>query len=246
VRYIAVVDKAIGLIATVAVMALAVAGCTSQSVDRKTPAPTRTVIAARTPTPAPTRAALSDLVVSPRGLGDIEIGQPVPNDSAALALVSFDPTACVSAELGVKAGDPNAGAWATTYPAVKNPYGPDAPFSVVTAEPTQTGAVAAIAIWTPGIHTDEGITVGDSLDKLKVAYPKFAQIVHGQVSDVYVVRGTSGELLIEVATELAGEPGYWAANETGTVLWMTVEPIGAEVYPIAGTDGGPSPCPTGA
>jgi hypothetical protein len=235
-----------GAVAIAAGAIVLLVGCAATPAAVSTHAPTASSTPKAVPTPILTRPALADLVVSTEGIGDLKMGFPVPQDAADLALISYNPTACVSADLGVNAGDPNAGAWTANYPAAQNAYGPDAPFTVITDQPTQTGPVGLIAVWSPGIHTDKGIGIGDSLDKLKAAYPTFSEVVAGAVSDVYVVRGSKGVILFEVAKDLAGEPGYWAANELGTVLWITVQKPGVPVNAVAGSDGGPSPCPTGA
>ena len=177
----------------------------------------------------------------------LDLGEPVPTAPASLALVTWDPTKCVSADLGIAAGDPNAGAWVTTYPDGTGPVGTVAPFILTTAGSTRTGTITLVWVWAPGAHTATGIRVGSSLDQLHAAYPRFARTIAGAVSDVYVIDGSTGSLSFEVSRQSTdGGTDYWPGDQVGRVLWMGVTAPGSPLRPIAASDGGPSPCPTGA
>ena len=201
-----------------------------------------------TPTPAATRPALTDLVLSTTGLGPIHLGAPVPATLAPLAIVTWDPTKCVSAELGIAAGDPNAGAWATTYPDATGPIGiAVAPFVITTEGLTQTGNVRVVWVWTDGVHTAPGIRVGSTLAQLHTAYPAFSRTINGGVSDVYVIDAATGSLSFEVSRQDSSSGSdYWPADQVDKVQWMGATAHGSDVGPIAASDGGPSPCPSGA
>ena len=71
------------------------------------PAPVETP----TPTPEPTKPALSELVLTTEGLGDLVVGEPAPDTDPELALVEWDPVNCVVEGSGLSEGDPGAGSW---------------------------------------------------------------------------------------------------------------------------------------
>ena len=194
-----------------------------------------------------TRPTLEDLVLSTAGLGPIRLVSPVPTTPAPLAIVTWDPVKCVSADLGIAAGSPHAGAWATTFPDGTGPDGLVAPFILTTVGSTQTGNVNLVWVWTDGVHTAPGIRVGSTLTQLHAAYPAFSRTITGFVSDVYVVDATTGSLSFEVSKQDSSDgTDYWPADQVDKVLWMGATPPGTPLEPIAATDGGPSPCPTGA
>jgi hypothetical protein len=198
-----------------------------------------------TPSPVATKPTLDQLTISTAGVGNLLIGAPVPAEPASTAPVTFNPIACVSAEQGIAAGDPRAGAWVANYPKSTQSYGPGDPFVLLTTDGTEAGDISVLWVWAPGIHTSTGIEVGSTLAALQRAYPHFDDSASGFASDVYVIEGSNGWLHFEVARQPAGEP-YWTNGEPGTVLWMYVtQPLGSAVA-LAGSDGGPSPCPSGA
>ncbi|MDQ1546066.1 MAG: hypothetical protein QOH69_970 [Actinomycetota bacterium] len=210
--------------------------------------PGHSASATPTPTPAATRPAIGDLILSTSGLGPLHLGSPVPTTPAPLALMVWNPTACVSADLGISAGDPNAGAWHTTFPDADGPAGTREPFILTTVGSAQTGNVNLVWVWSDGPHTAAGIHVGSTLEQLHSAYPDFARTVTGGVSDVYVIDGPTGSLSFEVSRQSTdGGTDYWPADQVNKVLWMGAEVSDSPyIGPIAASDGGPSGCPSGA
>jgi len=222
------------------VLALALAGCAPAVHPHHHQTHAAGPTASVTPTPSPTKPALADLVLSPDGLGDVAINQPVPSSTL---LFTFDPTKCVSAETGIAAGSPDAGAWTATYPPVDPSNPQQAPFILVDRPQNLTGTVTTIWVWSPGVHTAAGIQVGSTRAQLLAAYPHPDAVEHGAISDVYVIDGSVGHLVMEVARTDSGDPGYWPADQVDTVLWMGAVAPGGDARAIAGTDGGPSTCP---
>lgn len=233
-----------------AALALALAGCAAPGHPGAThsSAPRASSSASATPTPAATRPALGDLVLSAAGLGPIHLGSAVPTTPAPLAIVVWDPVDCVSTDLGIAAGDPDAGAWKTTFPDAAGPAGTRPPFIITTVGSTQTGNVNLVWAWTEGVHTAAGIRVGSTLAQLHAAYPSFSRtITDGFESDVYIVDASTGFLVFEVSKQDSSSgSNYWPDDQVDRVLWMGAAATGTDIEPIAASDGGPSPCPTGA
>ena len=233
----------IGMAVFGVVLVVALAGCAPAVYPHHHSTHAAGPTASATPTPVPTKPALADIVLSPDGLGDIVLNAPVP---ATTFLFSYNPTECVSTETGVTATSPLAGAWKTTYAPV-DPANPDlVPFILKNDPQTTTGPVSYVWVWSPGVHTQPGIQVGSSRHDVLAAYPHPDAITHGVLSDVYSINGAVGKLVIEVARADSGDVGYWPAGQVDTVLWMGAIQHGDTARAIAGTDGGPSTCPTSA
>jgi len=165
-----------------------------------------------TPTPTPTAPpALSDLLLSPNGLGPLAIGSPVPSETAPTALVTWNQSSCAG-----------SGEWEANYPSGPVFGGTDAPFSF--ASDSKTDPIVLLFVWSNAIRTDAGVGVGSSVSDLMTAYPQLAAPIHASTSDLYVVKGTTGKLVFEVATRFVAGQTEWPASAVGTVVWAYVEP----------------------
>jgi hypothetical protein len=185
---------------------------------------------------------LTDLVVSPDGLGALTIGNPVPVDGVGSLLVEWEPNYCEGLG-GAVEGGPYAGAWQSAYPlAVSAAVGEREPFGVITGDGLREGAVSAINVWSPELTTAEGIHAGSTTDELRAAYPSFDEVNQGQASTVYAINGANSRLLFEVGeTDPAGGLADYWGDQSNTVLWMRVVPSTAPAGGTAGGDGG-GPC----
>ena len=183
-----------------------------------------------TATPAPTAATLniSSLTLTPAGVGAVSVGAPIPTND----LVKYGPNLCA----------PGPG-WITLSPkSTDNSSGqPLDPFDVLTDDHSQTKAVTTVFVWSKQIATPEGIRVGSSQAEVVAAYPSAKQF-SSYATRVYAVRGTTGTLVIEVASHNDFAKGEWPASELGTVVWMFTIEAGAKPKSIAG-DNAAGPCP---
>jgi hypothetical protein len=164
-------------------------------------------------------------------LGYLVPGAAVPSQPAATAIVTYNPTKCVDAAAGIAVGSAGAGAWLPAYPNGLTWAGSGIPFDV--------GAVAGpmddiplIEIWSPDLKTAKGIGAGSTVQQLKAAYGSALSSDHAENSDVYILSGAHSELLFEVAKAAAGLP----VEETNTVVWMRIVPLGTSQLHIANTD----------
>lgn len=171
---------------------------------------------------------LSHLVVSANGLYDLSVGAP----ASASVLVAYGPHRC-----------PASGGWLPHYPQTSDTSGGQLidPFDVVTDEGRKNTPVTTIYVWSRDISTAKGIRVGSSQAQVVAAYP-VAKVTHADASDLYVVKGTHGELVMEVASHNEYARGEWPPQILGTVVWMDVQPAGSDPRPLAGSnDAGPCP-----
>jgi len=217
-----------------AVLAISLAGCAPEAAPPEVaePAPIETP----TPTPEPTKPTLSELVLTTEGLGDLVVGEPVPDTDPELALVDWDPVNCVVEGSGLSEGDPGAGSWVPTYD--------DGAFTTLTS-PDKDGAIIVISGSDSALATDEGIALGSSVADVEAAYPD-ATLLEGELSTVYIVEGDAGKLLIEVAIDPADIPGYWTSSEryeVDHVIIVSAVAAAIEPYGVAGTGAG-GPCTT--
>jgi hypothetical protein len=214
--------RRLSLVAVAASAAVVLVGCGPTAapapVDSGSPTPTAT----ETTAPVSTKPPLGELVLSTEGLGTIGIG--AAPTTGADALVAFDNEACTAQGL--------PGIWLSTYPNIDEGFGPDAPFAIAL-----TGSVVSrIDVNTEQIYTDTGIHIGSSLDEVLGVYSGGPDQVlnHADVSDVYVIKGTKGQLLFEVAVDRI--PDYWDPAVIDTVVFLGASSIDIEPYGIAATD----------
>lgn len=218
----------------VVVAALALAGCSPDiPVDGPEPIRSHSTPSATPPTPA--KPALDHLVVGPDGLGDLAIGEPVPEADASVGLVTWNATAC--AESGLTAGQPYAGLWQAAYPAdPSGPLQPD-PFRVGVAGGVQGGAIVAIGVNSPQVATQTGVHLLSTAGDVQAAYSTATKSTFA-TSDVYSVAGTGSHRLdIEV---LHGDAGPQLG---GKVIIMTASDGAFPVSAFYGGDGGVGSCP---
>jgi hypothetical protein len=220
------------------------ASVTTEPTDTGTPGHTGTPSPTGTPEPTTTtpaiRPAITDLVVTPTGLGPLVVGQPVPDVPADAAIVAWNPTYCV--EEPAAPTEPYAGAWLSVYgPSPLGYSGPGEPFVTVTEDGLQGGVVGAIRVLGSQLATEEGIAPGSTRAQLEAAYPSFDSIVRGPLSDVYVINGSDGGALwFEVSNAGTPDPDYWESF-VDLVLWINIVPGNEPAAPLAGSDAG-GPC----
>ena len=185
-----------------------------------TPEPTTTTPAAGS------KPAVTDLVLSTEGLGELHIGEAPPVENPTTDLVTHSPDACAGT------GSPTPDLWIANYPESDEGFGPQAPFAIqVTGD-----VLTRIDVNTSDIITDQGLSVGSSLDAVLGTYPGGPDEVvnHADVSDVYVFLGETGKLMFEVAVDRI--PGYWDAAALNTVVHLSTISIDLPAYGVAATD----------
>ena len=225
--------RGLSIVAILGVAAFALAGCEPTGGD---PTPTETA-SSPTPTSSPTpdasKPTLDELFLTTEGMGELEFGENPPTDDPGVNLVTFDSHAC-DAE-----GAP--GLWLSTYPDIDEGLGPQAPFAVQVVD----DAVTRIDINSSQIFTDSGLHLGSSLDEVLGVYSGGPdQVVnHADVSDVYVIKGTKGQLQFEVAVDRVD--GYWDPSAINTVVFLSAIDIATEPYGVAATDNVIGVCPAG-
>lgn len=189
-------------------------GCAAGEGDLPAGTPTRSVSASPSPTAAPTTAELeapavkpllSELVVSPYGLGPIVFGEAFDGAGETSPLV-WDETYCDFDAATLASG-------AVDYPQWKANY-PEAPFDVVTRDFDSVSPVRYIVVWSPDLVTAEGIGRGSSLDDVIAAYGSELVEIPNDYYPGYALAGPAGRLI------------FWMTPEV--VALMTIEPIGTE------------------
>jgi hypothetical protein len=216
--------RGLSVIALVATAGLLLAGCDQQNAappvetESATPTPTETVA------PDPAKPLLEELTLTTEGLGELQFGSTPPADNPAVNLVQFDADACEAEGL--------PGLWKSTYPDIDEGYGPLAPFAVQ----VDGDALTRIDLNTAQIFTDTGIHIGSSIHEVLGVYSGGPdQVVnHADVSDVYVIKGTKGQLQFEIAVDRI--PDYWDPSVIDTVVFLSAIDITTEPYGVAATD----------
>jgi hypothetical protein len=216
-------------IAAIAMVLLA--GCTPTTTAE--PSPTLTAVETPSPTPTPestvppvpTKPRVSDLIITPDGLGPLTLGEAPPETTPALDVLVWDADYC-KAEKG-------PGQWVPNYP---KPF----PFEVAVRD----DVVSRIDVWMGPIATATGIRRGSSLAALLKAYPDGFTAVNtaGHTSDVYIINGRVGQLLIEVATD-DRLPGYWEPGDVDHVMFVRSTLLTDSPSPISGSDNVIGGCP---
>lgn len=183
------------------------------------------------PSSAPTQSAdrsgppsLSELVVSPEGLGSLVIGQAPPTADPTSDILVYDPQACAwAAEENPHFSRDTVAMWVANYNDDGHP-GESDPFGVDITD----GAVSIISINSEEIATARGIHRGMTRDELLAAYPTGLEFeTEGQGIDAYRLRGTAGDLVFTLWE--FDDPESWR------IAWINVGTHGFEV-PLYGTD----------
>lgn len=215
------------------VAAFALTACTADA-----PAPVPSASVTSEPSPSPSAEAetgspprITDLVLTTEGIGtgdenDLVFGATPSTSSPATDLVIVDPDACADTDL------PDPSLWLANYPESDDGLGPQRPFSVGVKDDLLT----RIDINSENIITDEGLALGSSLDAVLGTYPGGPDEVynHADVSDVYIFMGEKGKLMFEVAVDRI--PGYWAADQLDTVVFLRAVSIDTPAFGVAATD----------
>ena len=217
--------RGLSVVAIVGISALLLTGCDQggdtgpAAAPSESPTPTETAAA-----PDPSKPLLEDLTLTTEGLGELKIGLTPPSDNPKVNLAVYDENACKAEGL--------PGIRKATYPDIDEGFGPLAPFAIQ----TNGDALRRIDINTAKIFTDTGIHIGSSLDEVLGVYSGGPdQVVnHADVSDVYVIKGTNGQLQFEVAVDRI--PDYWDDAVLNTVVFLSAIDINAEPFGVAATD----------
>ena len=199
------------------------AGPTATGAPSESPTAKPTVTATSTPTPT-ARPTLAELRLGPDGFAELPLGEPASSDPD-LSLVSFDPAGCSGA--GLWSAHPS---YASTDPDV---YGVGTAFSVTDAASSgPTGTITRIDLNARDIPTTAGIRFGDGRAAVEAAYPGVT-VVDADLTDIYVVPGANGQLLVEVASD----PSYWAGfRPDETVVYIHASTPDWGVFSVAASE----------
>ncbi|MCU1421116.1 MAG: hypothetical protein JWN36_767 [Microbacteriaceae bacterium] len=191
--------------------------------------------------PVAGKPTLGDLVISPDGLGPLVMGEPVPSQSADLAIVRFDPALCKETieQSGATfvPGAAGTGGWVTTY---SDPHA----FYLFTSGADASGPVTFVgaSAWESGtspIHTATGIHPGSSTEELKAAYSSFDSVTSYDFTDIYAIKGERGVMVFEVSPH-TDRSGMFAPGDLDRVLSIRVAASSvsdtAQTGPIYATD----------
>jgi len=211
----------LGGCAIVLATALALTGCVGGPDDRATPTPSASASPSASATGTPAKPDFEDLVVSPAGLGPLEVGAPA--DSTGM--LRYFPDYCSRVD---GAGRSAGGRWQNTYV----PRGKPRPFGV---DVSKDGKILRIDIIDPSLRTAEGIGLGTTVEKLLTTYPGVQAGTASRLGDLYYLQTSKGTLVFEVATNLIED--YYDEDVVGTVIFLrVVAPTVNPDQPLAGTD----------
>jgi hypothetical protein len=197
-----------------------------------------------TDTTAPTAEAdgppeIDELVLTPEGLGSLVVGEDAapgqPDD-----MVVYDPEFCTDARTGLDAGtspgDEFAGLWVPIelYGAWQQGY-VSSSFAV---------AVEGTTLWQIRVDdelipTDAGVRIGDIDDDVTAAYPD-ADVIDNEISELFVLQGTHGKLVVEVARDSGAY--QWTGAQADRVISLMTISNATEPFAVAATGGGPGAC----
>jgi hypothetical protein len=218
-------------------LAFTLSGClpggvtpTPSPTDSTSPTPTA---GSATPDPEPTEPALSEIYLSPEGLGPLVMSEAPPVTDPALDILLFDPDFCPGY------GVPDGWKWVANYPETPDGFGGTyRPFAVDVVG----GVIERIQVNSPDLRTESGIHINSTLDELLAAYPGgFTSTTnHADITKVYSLVGVHGQILFEVA--IANEIGYWTPADIDHVLFIEVTTRDTEPYGVAATDAGIGGC----
>lgn len=188
-----------------------------------------------TPSPAPEGPPpLSELVLSPDGLGTLSIGQPFDQ-----TLARFDPQGCLTPENEsylelYPADDPIWEAWLPNYPQFEMTWGEET-YAEWPFEPhhDEAGNVAWLRIRSPEIRTSGGIGMGSSEAELLAAHPDVTLAAEDTRQRLYALDGVHGRLLLDVASGSIDLP-----VPAGTIWDIRVQPLARAAQSLAYGDGG--------
>lgn len=178
----------------VSTLALTLTGCAGEPTAEPSTPPPASLAPTSTPSALPSQPALSQLTITPEGVGPIIIGQePIGDDFVRDPLIFTD----------VCPGFPE-GLWMANYPrdSANNTL---PPFAVKVTD----GVIQSIEVHSGALVTAEGVHVGSSRDELLAAFPDgFDEVIEDITSDLFVIHGPSSTLMFEVGTahELQFEP----------------------------------------
>ena len=193
----------------VVMLSVALVGCGSEV----EPAPESTTAgpsASDTPVPTETveplvKPALDELIISPDGLGPIQIGQAYAPRDPATDVLYWDDTFCGFAE------DPAYGPeYAGDYGNWKHTYSGEyfEPLAEVDYGATAESPVIRITTFLEEIRTEDGLGTGSSIAELEAAYGDNLIKSAEDAYYPYVVYGRSGQLV------------FWLSYETPGVVYM--------------------------
>ena len=183
--------------------------------------------------------AIDELVLTPEGLGSLVVGEDAapgePDD-----MVVYDPEFCTDARTGLDSGtgpgDEFAGLWVPIelYGAWQAGY-----LSSSFAVAVEGTTLWQIRVGDEFIPTDKGVRIGDLDEVVTAAYPD-AEVIDNDISDLFVIQGTHGKLVIEVARD-SGEY-QWPPFDADRVISLITISNATEPFAVAGTGGGPGAC----
>lgn len=228
------------LAATTLVVALTACGLTGGALPGgadETPTPEETAVEGPTDDAGP--PAIDELVLTPEGLGSLVVGENAapgePDD-----MVVYDPEYCTDARTGLDSGtmpgDEFAGLWVPIelYGAWQAGY-VSSSFAV---------AVEGTTLWQIRVDdelipTDAGVRIGDLDEVVTAAYPG-APTIDNDISELFVIQGTHGKLVVEVARD-SGEY-QWSGSDADRVISIMTISNATEPFAVAATGGGPGAC----